>query len=247
VTVPSFSGIGGRSGIGDRPALLVIDMSTAFTDPASQLACDLDEVAKDIARLLEAARSNGRVPVIFTTVAYGERERVSAGALLRKMPAALVVDPGSYWTQIDPRVEPRPNEPVFTKVYPSAFFGTTLASYLIAQRCDSVIVTGASTSGCVRATVVDAVSHGFYVAVPRGAVGDRLASAHEANLVDIDLKYGDVISTEAAVAVIHAVGAAEPPPQLRQPGPSPGRSQPATRSASHRAKRNQNAPVPKSG
>lgn len=206
-----FPGIGGRAGFGERPALIVVDMSTAFTDPSSPLACDLDEPVEDIARVLAAARAREGVPVIFTTVAYGERERVSARALLRKMSAALVVEPGTRWTQIDPRLAPREDEPVITKVFPSAFFGTTLASYLIAAGCDSVIVTGASTSGCVRATVVDAVSHGYNVIVPRGAVGDRLESAHEASLLDIDMKYGDVMETEAVLELLQARGGSRSP------------------------------------
>jgi maleamate amidohydrolase len=197
-----FPGLGGRVGLGERPALIVVDMSTAFTDPAAPLACDLDDAVADIARLLTAARARDGMPVVFTTVAYGPRERVAARAMLRKMSAALAVEPGSRWTEIDARLAPRPSEPVITKVFPSAFFGTTLATYLIAEGCDSLIVTGASTSGCVRATVVDAVSHGLRVVVPRGAVGDRLASAHEANLADIDLKYGDVLSTDEVIELL---------------------------------------------
>lgn len=203
-----FPGIGGRVGLGGRPALIVVDMSTAFTEPDAPLACDLDDVVADIARLLEAARARDGLPILFTTVAYGERERVSARALLRKMSAALVVEPGSRWTEIDPRLAPREQEPVITKVFPSAFFGTTLASYLTAEGCDSLIVTGASTSGCVRATVVDAVSHGLRVVVPRGCVGDRLPSAHEASLVDIDMKYGDVLSTDEVVDLLTPAGVA---------------------------------------
>ena len=112
------------------------------------------------------------------------------------MPAALEIEPGSRWVEIDPALGPRQDEPVITKVFPSAFFGTTLASYLTAARCDSVIVTGASTSGCVRATTVDAVSHGFNVVIPREAVGDRFEDAHRQSLADMDLKYADVVSVD---------------------------------------------------
>jgi maleamate amidohydrolase len=191
---------------------LVIDMSNAFTDPESPLACKLDEVVGSIARLLDAARLRGDVPIVFTTVEYGPREHVSARALLRKMPAAFVCEPGSRWVEIDERLAPREGEPVITKVFPSAFFGTPVASHLIAEQCDSVIVTGASTSGCVRATTVDAVSHGFQVTVPREAVGDRFDDAHLQSLSDMDLKYADVVS-EAEVAKLlsaerqHGVGA----------------------------------------
>lgn len=194
--------LGGRAGFGERPALIVVDLSLAFTDPGGPLACELEEVVVSTARVLEAARARGGVPIVFTTVAYGERERISARAMLRKMPAALEVEPGSRWTEIDPRLAPGEGEAVITKVFPSAFFGTTLASYLTAAGCDSLIVTGASTSGCVRATAVDAVSHGLQVTVPREAVGDRYQDAHQQNLADIDLKYGDVVSERDCIALL---------------------------------------------
>lgn len=202
-----FPGIGGRGGWGTRPAIVVVDLSLAFTDPRSKMGCDLDAVVDNVRRVLAAARARDDVPVIFTTVAYGARERVSARALLRKFPAALEVEPGSRWTEIDPRLEQRADEALITKVFPSAFFGTTLLPYLVAEQCDTVIITGASTSGCVRATAVDAVSHGFTVVVPREAVGDRLESAHEANLLDIDLKYGDVVSVDDVVGALSASAA----------------------------------------
>jgi len=200
-------GLGGRAGLGERPAMIVIDMSLAFTDPEGPLRCDLDGTVSGIARLLDSARESG-VPIIYTTVAYGERERVSARAMLRKMPASLAIEPGSRWVEIDERIAPREGEPVITKVFPSAFFGTTLASYLTGIGCDSLIVTGASTSGCVRATAVDAVSHGLQVAVPREAVGDRFVDAHEQSLADIDLKYGDVVPLEAVVDWLRGLGGA---------------------------------------
>jgi nicotinamidase-related amidase len=197
-----FPGIGGRSGFGERPAIIVIDLTYAFTDPASQLGCNLDLVIGEVNRLLAAARATDGIPVLFTSVAYGARERVSARALLRKFPSALIVEPGSRWTEIDARLARRDYEPVITKVFPSAFFGTTLGTYLTAAGCDTVIVTGASTSGCVRATAIDAVSHGFQVIVPREAVGDRSQGAHESNLLDIDLKYGDVVSNDEVIAYL---------------------------------------------
>lgn len=197
-------GMGGRAGFGERPALIVVDMSLAFTDPEGPLRCDLDETAEAIAGLLGVARANG-VPIVFTTVAYGEREQVSAQAMLKKMPAALEIEPGSRWVEIDPRLGPEGDEPVITKVFPSAFFGTTLASYLTGAERDSLIVTGASTSGCVRATTVDAVSHGFHVVVPREGVGDRFEDAHEQSLSDMDLKYADVVSAAEVGAWIEGL------------------------------------------
>jgi maleamate amidohydrolase len=187
-------GMGGRAGFGERPALIVVDMSLAFTDENGPLRCDLRDTTEAIADLLDVARTR-QIPIVFTTVAYGERERVSAQAMLKKMPAALEIEPGSRWVEIDPALGRQEDEPVITKVFPSAFFGTTLGSYLTAADCDSLIVTGASTSGCVRATTVDAVSHGFHVVIPHEAVGDRFTDAHEQSLADMDLKYGDVVAS----------------------------------------------------
>jgi maleamate amidohydrolase len=211
------SGMGGRAGFGERPALVVVDMSRAFTDPDGPLVCELEETISSIARVLEGARAAG-IPIVFTTVAYGERERVSARAMLRKMPAALEIEPGGPWVEIDERLAPAEGEPVITKVFPSAFFGTTLGSYLNAAGCDSLIVTGASTSGCVRATTVDAVSNGLSVTVPRESVGDRFEDAHRQSLADMDLKYADVVSEQevldwlgALSGGVAAVTSAEPP------------------------------------
>jgi nicotinamidase-related amidase len=192
-------GIGGRVGYGERPALLVIDMSNAFTDPESPLGSELGAVVESIARVLEAARARGDVPVIFTTVVYGERERQAARVMLRKWPGASICEPGSRWIEVDSRLAPRESETVIAKVFPSAFFGTALASQLVSAQRDSLIITGASTSGCVRATSVDAVSHGFQVLIPREAVGDRSPEAHRQNLTDIDVKYGDVVSEAEAL------------------------------------------------
>lgn len=201
--------MGGRAGFGERPAVVVVDMSLAFTDPEGPLRCDLDETTEAIAGLLGVARARG-VPIVFTTVAYGERELVSAQAMLKKMPAALEVEPGSRWVDIDPRLGPEGDEPVITKVFPSAFFGTTLASYLTGAERDSVIVTGASTSGCVRATTVDAVSHGFHVVVPREAVGDRFEDAHRQSLADLDLKYADVVPAADVSAWLEGLAGSRP-------------------------------------
>lgn len=223
MSAPSAEGLGGRVGFGDRPAILVVDMSLAFTDPEGPLVCDLDETVASIARLLDSARKRGDVPVIFTTVAYGPREQISARAMLRKMPASLKVTPGSRWVEIDPRLQPREGEELITKVFPSAFFGTTLASYLISGERDSVIITGASTSGCVRATAIDAVSHGFQVVVPREAVGDRSPEAHEQNLVDIDLKYGDVIPETSVLEWLEGGGPAPLSSELGSEWPVGGR------------------------
>jgi maleamate amidohydrolase len=199
-------GFHGRAGFGRRPALLVVDVNLGFTDPASPLVCDLEDVVVAIRRLLDEARRAG-LPVVFTTVSYGDGDRVAAAAFIDKVPALLTLEAGSRWVELDRRLEPQPGEPVLNKLFASAFFGTPLSSVLAAAGCDSVIVTGASTSGCVRATVVDALQHGYRPVIPREAVGDRNPAAHEANLYDIDAKYGDVVSTDEVVAHLEELAA----------------------------------------
>jgi maleamate amidohydrolase len=205
--VSEHAGFHGRAGFGDRPALLVVDMNVAFTDPRSPLACDLDDVVGAIARLLDEAR-RAQIPVVYTTVAYDEAGKQAAAAFIDKVPALLTLEAGTGWVEIDPRIAPRPGEPVLTKLFASAFHGTTLGSLLVAAGCDSVVVTGASTSGCVRATVVDALQHGYRPLVPREAVGDRNPRAHEASLYDVDAKYGDVVSLGEALDYLEEFAAA---------------------------------------
>jgi maleamate amidohydrolase len=195
----SAAGFHGRAGFGTRPALVVVDVNRGFTDPQSPLVCDLDDVVVAIQRLLGETRAAG-FPVVYTTVAYTEADKRTAAAFIDKVPALLTLEAGSRWVEIDPRIAPLPDEPVLNKLFASAFYGTPLASFLAANRCDSLIVTGASTSGCIRATVVDALQHGYRPIVPREAVGDRNPAAHEANLYDIDAKYGDVVSVDEVVA-----------------------------------------------
>jgi len=196
-----FEGFHGRTGLGERPALVVVDVNRGFTDPASPLVCDLDDVVAAIAQLLEAFRAT-RLPVAFTTVAYDDAGKRAAEAFIAKIPALLALEAGSAWAEIDPRIAPEPGEPVFSKLWASAFFGTPFATWLAAERRDSLVVTGASTSGCVRATVLDGLQHGYRVVVPREAVGDRNPAAHEANLYDIDTKYGDVVPLSDVLASI---------------------------------------------
>jgi maleamate amidohydrolase len=199
-----FEGFHGRAALGQRPALVVVDINRGFTDPASPLACDLDGCVTAIAALLDAFRRAGR-PVVFTTVCYDDFGRQAAAVFIEKIPALLVLEPGSEWVQIDPRIAPVDGEPVLSKYFASAFFGTTLASLLSTAGCDTVVVTGASTSGCVRATALDALQHGYRVVVPREAVGDRNPAAHEANLYDIDAKYGDVVSVADVMAHLEVI------------------------------------------
>ena len=190
-----IEGFGERGGFGHRPALIVVDMTLGFTDPESPLGSDLDGPVEAIQKLLEAARQ-AEIPVVFTTVAYRESDKLTAAAFIDKVPVLLTLEAGSRWAKIDPRIAPRTEEPILNKLFASGFFGTGLSSLLTAAGVDTLIVTGASTSGCVRATVVDALQYGFRPVVPREAVGDRNPDAHKANLYDVDSKYGDVVSVE---------------------------------------------------
>jgi maleamate amidohydrolase len=203
-TPAHIEGFGGRGGFGRRPALVVIDMTLGFTDPDSLLACDLEGPTSEIQKLLNAARGAG-IPVVFTTVAYRESDKLTAAAFVDKVPALLTLEAGTRWAEIDPRIAPRETEPVLNKLFASGFFGTGLSSLLTAAGVDTLIIAGASTSGCVRATAVDALQYGFRPVVPREAVGDRNPDAHEANLYDIDAKYGDVVSTEDTLGYLEAL------------------------------------------
>lgn len=201
------AGFHGRTGCGVKPALVVVDVNVGFTDPESPLVCPLDGVVASIRQLLGETRAAG-FPVVFTTVAFDEAARRAAAVFIEKVPALLTLAAGSRWVEIDPRIAPAEGEAVLVKAFASAFFGTALASILAAERCDTVIVTGASTSGCVRATAVDALQHGYRVLVPREAVGDRNHAAHEANLYDLDTKYADVVSVDETIAYLEEAAAA---------------------------------------
>lgn len=207
MTQGMHAGFGGTAGFGERPALIIIDVNVGFTDPRSPLVCELEDVVESIRRLLEESRRAG-IPVVYTTVEYGEGDRVAAKAFIDKIPALTTLAAGSPWVDIDPRIAPLPGEPVLKKLFASAFFGTPLQALLTAHDVDTLIVTGASTSGCVRATVVDAIQHAFRPVVPREAVGDRNPAAHEQNLFDMQAKYGDVVSLDETLAYLETINAA---------------------------------------
>jgi maleamate amidohydrolase len=196
-------GFGGDLGFGARPAVVVVDLVNGFTDPASPLGADLSAVVESTRTLLDAARE-AAVPVLFTTVVYDDANERAAEVFLRKVPALAVLRPGSRWIEVDARLGRRDGEPVLPKAFASAFFGTPLASMLAGR--DTLVVCGATTSGCVRATVVDALQHGLAPVVPRECVGDRWEAAHEANLFDLQAKYGDVVPLSEAVGAMHQAG-----------------------------------------
>lgn len=189
-------GLGGRVGFGQRPAIVVVDLIVAFTDTRSPLAGALDEQVEATNTLLDSAREQD-IPVIFTTVAY-DADLQEAGLWIRKIPSNEVLVEGSEWIELDERLGRKPNEMLLVKKYASCFFGTDLIARLQAKRVDTVIIVGCTTSGCVRATAVDACSYGFRTIVVEEAVGDRADLPHLASLFDIDAKYGDVVSIQEA-------------------------------------------------
>jgi len=203
------AGLGQAVTLGRRPAVLVVDFSCGFTDPECALGSDLTAQVEATRRLLDAAREKG-LPVIYTTIGF-EPSLKDGGLWMQKVPALGVLQVGSTWVDIDPRLDPREDETVIVKKGASAFFGTNLAAILISQGIDSIVLCGATTSGCVRATAIDLLQYGFPTLVPRECVGDRAQAPHDANLFDIQAKYADVVSLDEALAYLEsaptAVGA----------------------------------------
>ena len=201
--VYSAARLGQAVTMGERPAVLVVDFSCGFTDPECALGSELTDEVEATRRLLDAARAKG-LPVIFTTIGF--EPSLKDGALwLQKVPTLGDLQIGGRWVEIDPRLDPREDETIVVKKGASAFFGTNLAAILVSQGIDSVILCGATTSGCVRATAVDLLQYGFPTLVPRECVGDRAQAPHEANLFDIQAKYADVVSLEDALSYVESV------------------------------------------
>jgi maleamate amidohydrolase len=198
-------GIGARVGFGRNPAVLVIDMAIAFNDPAYAVGADQTTTVAAIQHLLEVVRAHG-VPVVFFTTAY-EQDGSDAGMFGKKIPALLELVLGSPGVEIDPRLAPQEGEPVIVKKFASCFFGTNLPSLLVALGVDTLVVTGCSTSGCIRAAAIDGVSHGYRVIVPEECVSDRAEGPHRANLFDIDSKYGDVVPLAEVVEYLEGLPA----------------------------------------
>ena len=199
-------GLAERSGFGVKPAFLVVDFSNGFTDPTSPLGGDYPSELKVTADLLAAFRAGGH-PILFTTVVYDDLR--DAGVFIKKVPLLKVLVRGSRAVAIDDRIRPLGGEPVLEKFFASAFFGTDLDTRLRGHGVDTVVIVGATTSGCVRASAIDAMQYGYRTVVVRDAVGDRAAGPHEANLFDIDAKYGDVIDGHEVLSYLRALGAAD--------------------------------------
>ncbi len=189
-----------RVGFGSRPALILIDFCQAYFDPVCDLYADVEDAIASALRVRSAARAVG-VPVVLTNVVY-HPSAIDGGRFFEKATPLKNFLKGSPMGAFGPGLVPFEDELVVSKQYPSAFFGTSLASTLTAAGIDSVLLTGLTTSGCVRATCIDAMSHGFRTAVVAEACGDRHAAPHEANLFDMNAKYADVVSEDEVLAFL---------------------------------------------
>jgi len=189
----------GKLGFGRSPALLSIDFMRAYTEEGADFYSPgvVDAVAASV-DLLAAARKQ-KIPVIHTRIQFAP-SGVDGGLFVQKVPALRQLVPGARLGQYDPKVAPREDELEIVKNYASAFFGTSLQATLSTMGVDTIVLIGCSTSGCIRASAIDGMQHGFRVIVPRECVGDRHQDPHEANLFDIDAKYGDVVPLSAVLS-----------------------------------------------
>lgn len=194
---------GNRTGFGKKPALILVDFAHAYFDKDCDLYAGVDEALASALRVREVAHEVG-VPVVLTEVSY-QPGGINGGRFFEKAKPLKAFVKGQKTAEFAEGLEPRPDEIVITKQYPSAFFGTSLASTLTAMGIDSVILTGLTTSGCVRASCVDSMSYGFTTSVVREACGDRHPAPHEANLFDMNAKYADVVSEAEIISYLRSL------------------------------------------
>lgn len=193
-----------KLGLGRKPALVLVDMINGFTDPDCPLGVDCPEVIAANNRLLDAFHSR-ELPVYFTTVVYYRDDQ--ARVFRDRVPALNLLMPGSMWVQVDPRLDMQESDTLIEKQWASAFHRTELDQQLRKIDVDSLVITGLTTSGCVRATAVDALQYDYRVVLPAEAVADRNPDAHSANLFDLNAKYADVVSLDQALSQLPLVGA----------------------------------------
>jgi maleamate amidohydrolase len=203
-------GFGQKLGFGQRPALLVVDMAKAFTNPEMPLGSNLDKQIEAVQQLLRAAHDR-EAPVIFSTVSYEDENLRDAGIFGMKQKGSSSLRAGTEGVQIDSRLDFRKTDSLLVKKYASCFFGTDLVSRLLERQVDTLIITGCTTSGCVRASAVDACQIGFRPMVVREAVGDRSQAAHDQSLFDLNAKYADVVSLAETLQYLNALRAAAAP------------------------------------
>jgi maleamate amidohydrolase len=199
-------GFGLTIGFGSRPAILSIDFMNGFTDESMPLGANLDVEIEAAVSVLEVAREKG-IPVFHTIVRYDDEDVQDSGVWKRKQGGLATLLAGTRVVEIDERIGRLTNEQVIVKKYASAFFGTDLASRLVSLQIDTLLLLGCTTSGCVRASAVDAVQLGFRPSVVREAVGDRSPAAHRQALFDLEQKYADVVTVSEAIEYLKAIDA----------------------------------------
>ena len=188
-----------KTGIGENLALVVVDLAKGFIDPDSPLAFPCEELIKQNNILIDEFRKKS-IPVIFTTTIY--KDLFVASVFREKLPDLNILNPESGWSDFTNQIGPNDNELVIEKTHASAFFGTDLLMQLNDLQIDTVIITGVTTSGCVRATAVDSLQNNFFTVIVEDCVGDRNPESHAVNLSDISTKYADVISSKNLINII---------------------------------------------
>jgi len=196
---------GQKTGLGSKPALLVIDFVNGFTDPDILGGGNILQAVSATVPLLAAFRAQQR-PIIFTRIVYAP-DGADAGIWCRKVPRLRDLTEEAHASQVVDALEPQSGELVIRKTQASAFFGTHLAGHLVLHGIDSLVVTGCTTSGCIRASVIDAMSHNYRTVVPVDCVGDRALGPHEANLFDIGQKYADLTSGTELIKLLQGATA----------------------------------------
>jgi nicotinamidase-related amidase len=193
-----------RLTFGSRPAVLVVDFSCGFTDPESLVGSDVSDAVEATRRVLDTAREHS-IPIVFTMIGF-EPGAEDAGLWTEKSPNLATIIVGTRWVTTDPRLDPRPEDVTIIKKGASAFFGTNLAAILVTKKVDTVILCGATTSGCIRATAIDLMQYGWPGLVPRECVADRAPAPHEASLFDMQAKYVEVVALTEAIDYLQSVG-----------------------------------------
>ncbi len=203
IAVYKRQNIGNPSGFGSAPALLIVDFVNGFNDPALFGGGNIAQAIEKTKTLLAAARQVG-IPVAFTRIVYAD-DGSDASVFTRKMPGLLALTETAAAAQIVDALAPSAGEYIIRKTQPSAFFGTGLVGWLAQKRVDTVLVTGCTTSGCVRASVIDSMSHNFRTVVVTDCVGDRAIAPHDANLFDMGQKYADLMTGDEVAARLQSM------------------------------------------
>jgi len=198
-------GFGLKMGFGNSPALLIIDLVKAFTDASRPLGANLDAQIGVTQKLLDVAHER-KLPVIFSTVRYDDADIRDAGIWTLKQKGSIDLAKDSNGHEIDERLDVQKSDSILLKKYASCFFGTDLVPRLMSRGVDTLIMTGCTTSGCVRATAVDSLQNGFRPMVVREGVGDRSQAAHDQSLFDLNAKYADVVSVDETLQYLQTVG-----------------------------------------